>query len=205
MTLITEQEQAAISAAIAEVEQKSDAELVTVLAAQSDDYHYIPTLWAALLAMLTPVALTLSNLWLEQSDILLAQFGVFVIAALVFRWPPLLFMLIPAGVRRWRAGNLARRQFLDNNLHHTAGDTGVLIFVSEAEHYVEIIADRGIDQHVAQDEWQRMVNDFTDAVRRGDTAAGFIQCIQACGDIMIEHAPATHDRNELPDHLIILD
>ena len=85
MTLITEQEQAAISAAIAEVEQKSDAELVTVLAAQSDDYHYIPTLWAALLAMLTPVALTLSNLWLEQSDILLAQFGVFVIAGPDFR------------------------------------------------------------------------------------------------------------------------
>lgn len=205
MSLITDRERADISAAIAAVEKNSDAELVTVLAVQSDDYHYIPTLWAALLAMLTPVALTLSNLWLEQSDILFAQFGVFVVAALVFRWPPLLFILIPASVRQWRAGNLARRQFLENNLHHTEGETGVLIFVSEAEHYVEIIADRGIDQYVEPAEWQRIVDNFTAAVKAGDTAAGFIQCIQACGEIMIEHAPATSDRNELPDHLIILD
>ncbi len=205
MALINEQDYAAISAAIAEVEKRTDAELVTVLAAQSDDYHYIPTLWAALLALLTPVTLSLSSLWLELSDIILAQFAVFVIAAIVFRWPPLLLRLIPASVRQWRAGNLARRQFLDNNLHHTEGETGVLIFVSEAEHYVEIIADRGIDQHVSQDEWQTIVDNLISAVKRGDTAAGFIECIRACGDIMITHAPATHDRNELPDHLVILD
>ena len=81
----------------------------------------------------------------------------------------------------------------------------MLIFVSEAEHYVEIIADRGIDQHVSQEQWQAIIDTFTNSVKRGKTAEGFVDCIGACGELLIEHAPATHDRNELPNHLVVLD
>ncbi|MFT5483201.1 MAG: putative membrane protein [Halieaceae bacterium] len=205
MTLVTQQEQDAIAAAITEVERLTDAELVTVLAAQSDDYRYIPTLWAALLALLTPLCLSLSNYWLDPGDTMLAQFGVFMVMAAVFRWRPLMFLLLPRTVREWRASNLARRQFLEQNLHHTKGDTGVLIFVSEAERYVEIIADRGIDQHVSAQQWQAIIDDFSASVHSGATAEGFINCIQACGKLMIEHAPVSGEKNELPNHLIILD
>ena len=65
--------------------------------------------------------------------------------------------LIPKGVREWRASNMARRQFLERNLHHTDGDTGVLIFVSEAEHYVEILADRGISAQVDDGRWAEII------------------------------------------------
>ena len=87
---------------------------------------------------------------------------------------PITVRLIPKSVHYWRAANLARRQFLENNLHHTEGDTGVLIFVSEAEHYVEILADCGIGQHVSDERWQTIVNAFVAGVRAGRALEGFL-------------------------------
>ena len=51
MTLLTEPELQQVAEAIERVERDTDAELVTVLAAQADDYRYIPLLWASLLAL----------------------------------------------------------------------------------------------------------------------------------------------------------
>ena len=107
-------------------------------------------------------------------------------------------------MRTWRASSLARRQFLEQGLHHTAGETGVLIFVSEAEHYVEILADRGIDEHVGHERWQAIVDAFTARVKAGETVEGFIECVDACGALLALHVPATHERNELPNHLVMI-
>src|SRR5690606_20527045 len=52
MCLLSEEEQRQVAEAIARVERETDAELVTVLAARADDYHYIPLLWAGILALL---------------------------------------------------------------------------------------------------------------------------------------------------------
>ena len=52
MTLLSESELQQVAEAIERVERSTDAELVTVLAAQADDYHYIPLLWAGLIALL---------------------------------------------------------------------------------------------------------------------------------------------------------
>lgn len=112
--------------------------------------------------------------------------------------------LVPKGVKYWRAENLARRQFLENNLHHTIGESGVLIFVSAAEHYVEIIADRGIDKFIDQAQWQSIIDSFIVEVKAGNTAAGFIDCINSCGKLLEEFVPSTNVKNELPNHLVII-
>lgn len=205
MTLLTADQQRQVSSAIADVEQDTDAELVTVLASRADSYHYIPTLWAAVIALTTPAIISLTPFWLSGWEILVAQWVVFIMLALLLRIPPIMVRLVPKSVRYWRASNLARRQFLENNLHHTQSETGVLIFVSEAERYVEILADRGISQHVSDSEWQTIVNAFTANVRAGRTLEGFLECVAAAGALLKQYAPATHDRNELPNRLIILE
>jgi len=205
MRLLSEAQQRQVADAIAAVERDTDVELVTVLARRADDYRYIPLLWAACVALITPGVLFFSPLWLEPRELFIIQWLVFFALALVFRIPPLMMRLVPVPVRRWRAANLARRQFLEQNLHHTRGETGVLIFVAEAEHYVEIIADRGISAHVGDDEWQGIVDAFTGRVRRGETLAGFLQCVNACGELLKRHVPATAAKNELPDRLVVLD
>ncbi|TWI57637.1 putative membrane protein [Pseudomonas duriflava] len=204
MTLLTEHEQRQVAEAIARVERETDAELVTVLAARADDYTYIPLLWAGLLALLLPGLINYYPGWLNAHQLLLAQWVTFIVLGLIFRIPSITTRLIPHQVRCWRAANLARRQFLEHNLHHTNAETGMLIFVSEAERYVEILVDRGISQKLNDDVWQSIINDFTRQVRNGQTLQGFLTCIEACGEHLKQHVPATHERNELPDRLIVL-
>jgi len=205
MTLLTQSEADQVAAAIAEVEAQTDAELVTVLAKQADNYHYIPTLWAALLALVSPGIFLLTPFWLDVSDLLILQLVTFIVFALLLRIPFVLRRIIPRSVKQWRAANMARRCFLENNLHHTKGESGLLIFVAETEHYVEILADRGINNHVDTQEWQSIVGEFTTKLHDKQTLSGFLGAISQCGEMLIEHLPATHEKNELPNHLIIIE
>ena len=204
MTLLTESEQRQVAAAIERIERETDAELVTVLAARADDYTYISLLWAGLLALLLPGALNLVGNWLGAGQLLLVQWATFILASLLFRLPALTTRLVPRPVRHWRASNLARRQFIELGLHHTAAESGMLIFVAEAERYVEILVDRGIASRLDDASWQAIVEAFTAQVKRGETLQGFLACIEACGALLKEQLPATHERNELPNRLVIL-
>ncbi|MGB2246303.1 MAG: TPM domain-containing protein [Alcanivorax sediminis] len=202
--LLDNQAQADLAAAITEQEKRTDAELVTVLASQADDYRYITTLWAALLSLLVPAALLFIPHWLTSLEALLLQWGVLIVLAVLFRFKPIQFRLVPRALQRQRAASLARTAFLQQELHHTRDDTGLLIFVSEAEHYVEILADQGIARHVDDAQWQAIVDAFVARVKAGQVAEGFQQCVAACGDKLAEHVPASGEKNELPNHLIIL-
>ncbi|MGO1460731.1 MAG: TPM domain-containing protein [Marinobacter sp.] len=204
MTLLNEQEQAKVAAAISAVERETDAEVVTVLTAQADNYAYIPLLWAGLIALLMPGIVNYVTGWLNADMLLLGQWSVFILLSVVFRIPGINRRLIPRSVRYWRASNLARRQFLEQNLHHTAGATGMLIFVSEAERYVEILVDQGISSQVDNDAWEAIIAAFTEQVKQGETLKGFMACIEACGGHLKTHVPATRQKNELPNHLVIL-
>ncbi|MFB1035966.1 MAG: hypothetical protein QMC38_11540, partial [Sinobacterium sp.] len=113
--MLNKQELEQVAAAIAGVEVKTDAELVTVLAGQADSYLYIPTLWAAMTALLLPALIKLTPFWLVAEELFILQWIIFAVLAVVLRWQPLMMRLVPKQVKYWRAENLARRQFLENN------------------------------------------------------------------------------------------
>lgn len=204
MTLINKQQQTKVQQAIELAEKNTDAELVTVLAGESDDYYFIPTMWAALISLVTPAVLFQTNLWLNQTDILWIQLIEFIALAFVFRWRPLKHLLVPKRVKFTRAALVAKEQFLDQGLHHTQGETGVLIFVSEAERYAEILADRGINNLVPDDAWDNILNQLLAQIKANNTESGLVEAINACGDLLAEHVPATGDKNELDNHLVII-
>jgi putative membrane protein len=204
MTLLNETELRQVAETIARVERDTDAEIVTVLAARADDYAYIPLLWASLIALVVPGLLNYGVIVFGPHELLLTQWAVFIVLALLFRVPAITARLIPHHVRRWRAANLARRQFLEQNLHHTRGETGMLIFVSEAERYVEILVDRGISAHLPDATWEPIIAAFTEQVRKGATIHGFVGCIESCGALLAQHVPSTSQRDELPNRLVVL-
>ena len=204
MALLTQEQQRQVEEAVTRAEQRTDAEIVTVLAPRADDYSYIPLLWASLVALLVPAVAHVLIGGLEIYSLLMLQWASFVFLSLIFRLPAITTRLIPPRVRYWRASNLARRQFLEQNLHHTAGRTGVLIFVSEAERYVEILVDEGISRHLDNSDWGTIVSDFTRRVALGHTAEGFIACIDASAELLAQHIPRTQARNQLPNRLVML-
>ena len=204
MALLTQEQKRQVEEAVTRAEQRTDAEIVTVLAPRADDYSYIPLLWSSLIALVVPALVHFLNSDMTIYTLLMLQWATFVFLSLVFRIPVLTTFLIPARVRHWRASNLARRQFLEQKLHHTQGRTGVLIFVSEAERYVEIIVDEGISQRLDNSDWGTIVSDFVRRVALGHTAEGFIACIDASAELLEKHVPKTQSRNQLPNRLVVL-
>jgi putative membrane protein len=215
MAFLNESEKAALTARINHAESRTRAEIVTVIAQQSDGYRYIPILWAALAALIVPglyygwlaistggwlthVEALDSASWLYPSQIL-----VFLGLGMLFQIPQLRLFVIPKSVKHQRAARHAREQFFLQNLHQTRGHTGVLVFVSVAEHYVEIIVDSAIAEVVDNTLWEQTVQEFVSYVRKGDIAAGFDSTIEHCRQVLWEHFPAPDGRpDELPNHLI---
>ncbi len=203
--MLTSQYRRQVADTIKAVESRTDAELVTVLTRQADNYLYISTLWAAFLALLLAPLMQFLPWWLDYQQALTLQWILFIALAVLFRWRPLTMRLVPKKVKFWRAANLARRQFLEQELHSTEGRLGLLIFVAEAEHYVEILADRGLAEQITDENWREIVENFIREIKRGKTGEAFVHCIEKCGELLQEAAPATAIKNELPNHLIILD
>ncbi|BAP43669.1 hypothetical protein NRB16_02955 [Pseudomonas sp. LJDD11] len=204
MALLSEDEQRQVAEAIARVEQRTDAELVTVLAAKADDYAYVPLVWAGAMALLGPGVFNYVTDWFNASQLVLAQLVTFLLVALVCRIPPVTSRLVPSSVRRWRAGNLARRQFLEQNLHTAPGGTGILLFVCEAERYVEILVDHGISSRLNDQTWKAMINVFTQQIRNGQNLSGFLGCIHACGELLADHVPRTRAHAESARRVVVL-
>ena len=204
MALLTLEQQRQVEEAVSRAEQRTDAEIVTVLAPRADDYSYIPLLWASLVALLVPAVVHFLIGGVDTYSLLMLQWASFVFLSLIFRIPAITTRLIPPRVRHWRASNRARRQFLEQKLHHTQDRTGVLIFVSEAERYVEILVDEGISRHLHDSDWGSIVNDFVRRVALGHTAEGFIACIDASAELLAQHIPKTQPRNQLPNRLVML-
>jgi len=205
MTFLTEEEKRRLRERIEAAERRTSGELVTVIARASDPYPFIPLLWASVVALSLPPLISLAGWWVDLPTVSLIQLTAFLILSLLFRWPPLKMRLIPKRTKLRRAARAAREQFLAKGVHHTKERSGVLIFVSVAEHYVEILADQAINAKVAQEDWDAIVAAFVQAVKRGEVAVGFEQAVDACGTLLATHFPAAPgERNELPDHLIEL-
>jgi len=117
---------------------------------------------------------------------------------------PLRLALVPRPVQRARAYRAALEQFMVRGISRTRNRTGVLIFVSLAEHYARIIADEGIARKVHHSEWQAAIDALTACMRDDQIRAGFIAAIERCGDVLATHAPPDGSSNELPDRLYVM-
>jgi putative membrane protein len=196
-----------IERAVEAAEERTAAEFVTVIAHSSGSYLYLPTLAAAAATLLlSGVALVLpSPFTFTIGQFYLGQVVGFVALCGLFQWSPVRRRMVPRHVQRDRARLRAHELFLDLGLVGTRDRTGVLFFVSLAERYVEIIADRGVSSIVDDNLWMSIVADFTSAVRQGRIAEGFLETIEACTRVLAERLPRTPgDINELPNRLVQL-
>ncbi len=205
MQPFTPEDRAAISAAISHAEENTSGEIVVVAAVASDGYRSFGLLWAALLALAAPIPFIFATKWPVQY-IYLIQLSVFLVLLVLFQLERLRYRLVPPAIKRARAHQRAVEQFLVQNMHTTKGRTGVLIYVSFAEHFAEIIADDGLYRKVPPSVWEDVVGELTGHLGRGTATKGFIRAIERCGEILAKHFPPGRVAdNELPHHLIVLD
>lgn len=198
-------DQERIATAIARAEADTSGEIVAVVARDSGSYLYVPLLWASLVALLVPWPLIYFT-WMPVQTIFLIQLGVFLLFLAVLLPQPIRLALVPRSTKHARAHRHAVEQFLAQSLHTTEGRTGVLVFVSIAERYAEVLADTGIDAKVPPTTWQEIVDALTARIGDGRPADGFVEAIQSIGAHLATHfPPGSADTNELPNKLIMLD
>jgi len=205
MDFLTAADKQQLRAAIIAAESKTAGEIVTVINRASDDYLYYPTLWAALLAILSPLLTQIVNVSFAPLGVIELQLVVFALLLLTFRWTPLRIRLVPHAVKHECCARRAQEQFLAQNMHTTKDRTGILLYVSVAERYVTLLADSGIHNKVPAGTWDKIVAEFTQKIRAKQISEGFIDAVNATGALLASHFPAeSNNPNELPDHLIEL-
>lgn len=201
---ISEQDTERISAAIRTAESKTSGEIVCVLAQVSTDATGLPILLAALVALTLPWLLVAFTA-MSVHRILLLQAVVFFILAVVLCLPRVRVAIVPRAARRAVAHRVAMEQFSVRGIARKKDRSGILIFVSLAEHYARIIADEGIAARVPQAEWQGAIDTLVAHIKSGQIADGLITAIEVCGNTLMTNFPRTEsNRDELPNRIYLI-
>lgn len=221
---LTPEDHAQVTAAVTTAETTTDGEIVAITAERSDSYHDVALHWAILAGLLAFAVVAafpdfylgllerLSGGWnhvwtvRELLTILLLLVAAKLVAVrLILAWMPLRMVLTPRATKSRRVRRRAVELFRVGAEKRTASRTGVLLYLSLAEHQAEIVADEAIHGKVPPEIWGEAMAALIDEVRARRPGAGMAAAVSRIGAVLAEHFPRTGtDPNELPDRLIEL-
>lgn len=214
-----------VAQAVSAAEASTDGEVMAILARCSDAYHDVAINWAAfgMFLVLAIQAIVPGHFvpaldwalrggwgaawpgWLLLTAELLGLALVFIVLQFALRPLGARMLLTPRSTKAKRVRARAILLFRTSIESRTATRTGVLLYVSEAEHGAEIVADTAIHAKVPQEAWGEAMALLLDAIRDGRPGDGIVAAVAAIGRVLAEHFPHTGtDPNELPDRLIEL-
>ena len=189
--------------AIRRAEEKTVGEIVPVVLERSDPHPGASWVGAVCSLLLGSVLLIAHLPWGDPLALLACQTGLGALGFLLVRLLPDLTRLFITEARAVAVSEeQALLEFHRLGLDQTEAATGVLLFVSLAEHQVVVLGDRGIDEVMGPEQWETVTAAVLEGITTGDLARGLVDAIDACGHALQESFPwAEGDRNELPDRL----
>lgn len=220
--MLTNEDRKRIAQAVSAAEAASAGEIVTIVTPQSDTYRDVALAWSAAIAFLALAALEFApafylgliervlGLWAHEwtpGAVLGIALTVAVLKflgmLLLMAWRPLRLFLTPAPIKSARVHARALTCFRIGAEGRTTGRTGILIYLSMAEHRAEIIADEAIASKVTPEVWGDAMLALLGPIREGRVGDGMVAAIGKVGAVLAEHLPrAADDDNELPDRVI---
>ena len=220
---LTPEDHARVSAAIAAAEAKSDGEIIAVTADQSDAYHDVGLHWAVLAMVAVMAFFAAMPRWLvwwhdrlqgwsieptiRELLTLLLFFALlkFLVVLFLLKWRPLRMLLTPGATKTRRVRRRAIMLFKAGAERRTIGRTGILIYLSMAEHRAEIVGDEAITKITTPDTWGEAMTALLTHVKAGKPGDGIVAAVEIIGEVLAEHFPKSgEDSNEIPDKLIEL-
>ena len=221
---LTEADHGRVSDAVTQAELGTDGEIVTVVAGRSDAYHDVALHWTVLAMLLvlallawvpTPVEWLHAQLvdsWAEAvpprwylTFALILMAVTFLVVRVLLALDALRIALTPHATKARRVHRQAMALFRTAAEKRTKASTGVLLYLSLAEHRAEIIADEAIHSRVSADVWGEAMAALIAAVKQGRPGDGMAEAVAKIGGVLAEHFPRSEGgTNELPDRLIVL-
>jgi putative membrane protein len=219
--VFTREDKERINQAVQQAERGTSAEIVPVVVSVSGRYDRpedIVGLWLALAAMVAvwfvfPAAQAEHGSWEAAGPhwklltMLAATVLAFVLGAVLatYVWP-LRRLFTPRTQMADEVATRARGVFYSQAVHHTAGQTGVLIYVSLYERMAVVLADQVVLDKLGQSTLDQLRDLLIAGLRKGDVTDAFCQTIAAAGQRLAPVLPRqADDVNELPDALVTID
>jgi putative membrane protein len=213
--LIGDDDIKAIEPAIAAAEARTSAEIVVLAVPHSDDYAVGRALLAGLGAVAFVTAIDLAWPYIVAAAPRLAD----ALPLDPLAWLLPLQALVAAGL--WGlAGRLparflasdarraqavtrrAKQEFFDRGITRTRDRNGVLLLVSEQEHTLVILADRGAEEALGSTVWPRWAAEAAEGLRKGQGGPALVRVIEQLATALAERFPPREDDvDELPNQL----
>lgn len=208
----SEQTKSKIKETIGEVEKNTSGEILIQIVKKSDNYQEAPFIASLIvLGLLLIILIIMSELWILPFNFNIQTYSVLLIAINLITFllfatiPRLKILVIPENKEKKMVHKNAIEAFLNNEIFQTKERTGILIFISELEKNVEILADSGINQRVKPEDWVQIVNELTNGIKSKNIENSILKAIQDCGNLLSKagFAPSQDNTNELPNDLIL--
>ncbi len=189
--------------AISDIENNSLVEIVTVIRQQSAKYSDIGLLTAAiasfiLFSVMMFIPVDIPAYWIYTSTVLfflLVHFSVMSISGILLK-------LIPKKRLEKNVEILARAVFQKGGMRFTKEHIGVLFFISYFEKKAIIIADRGVEMAIPQEEWKDIQQQFSTIFDNDNVAENILKFLSTTKSTFNKYIPPIeNDINELPDNL----
>jgi len=131
------------------------------------------------------------------------ELGTLTVGGLITTLPIIARRLISSQTLERAVHARALKEFYKQGIHQTQASTGILIFVSEFERRVQILADSGINKKVSPETWDKQVKDIVAGIKTGNSGVAVARAIEEMGNLLALHFPAMkNNTNDLPNRPI---
>lgn len=207
---LNDQDRERIKVSVEKAEKHTSGEIVPMIVSRS--YHYPMSDVIGGFAFAVPLSLIVTYflggwLWVGHYDMLLFL-GILTVLFIFFhqivkRVGRLKRLFISDREIDEEVKEAAVASFFREGLYRTRDKTGILIFISIFERRVWILADRGINEKVKQEQWDEIVDKIVEGIKNNDQAGVICEAVDKIGRILEEHFPIkADDSNELKNLVI---
>jgi putative membrane protein len=182
----------AIEAAVGDIEQSTDAELVIVAAMRSGAYRDVSLVLGMLVGLIALVIVLFVDIHVPPAmvpvDVLMGVVFGYLLGRtrLALRW------LVPSHRKRRTVRQSALAEFVTEAVHATPQRSGVLVYVSALEGRVVAIPDVGIEGLVPAGEWRAATKELS-----ADSVESLVAGLKALGAVLGKYVPPTDNHNRI--------
>jgi putative membrane protein len=177
---------------VEQIRPRTAAALAVVLHGSSGSYRDVAVLFGAAVAWLGLIVILLLpddvHPWSVPFDVL----GLFLLSAWLCSRTRLRRWLTTRKRRRRQVRTAAHAAFVEEGVLHAKHEQGVLVYWSQLERQIEVVADVGVLRQMPPHDWNAIVFGLRRAAHQPHGGTAFLEQLRALGDLLAKHLPPAH-------------
>jgi len=207
---LAETDKEKIKQAVESAERETSGEIVPMVVSCS--YHYPMASVIGAIAFALPLSIVLAHvvgglLWIGTTNMWLF-IGILTVTFVIFhemvkRISGLKRLFISKKEMEEEVREAALTRFFKEELYKTRDETGILIFISVFERKVWVLADKGINAKVPENQWEGIVNHIVEGIKSRRQGDAICEAVTRIGETLKAHFPIkADDTNELKNLIV---